>query len=99
MLCDLPARSVFADTVPTLLAVPVDVAGCIPTPTFDMPARSAGECIRTSEETVGRASYARLAVRLRRSFCSRKACTQYRLNSPTSLPWIRTRFGGRIRTS
>jgi hypothetical protein len=24
---------------------------------------------------------------------------QYLLNSPTSLPWMRTRFGGRIRTS
>jgi hypothetical protein len=43
LLSDLPARSVFADTVPAFLAVPVDVACCIAIPTFDVSAPGAGE--------------------------------------------------------
>jgi hypothetical protein len=44
LLRDLPARRVFADTVPAFLAVPVDVACWIAIPTFDMPALGAHEC-------------------------------------------------------
>jgi hypothetical protein len=42
LLCDIPARRIFADTVPAFLAVPVGVACCIAVPTFDMPALGAG---------------------------------------------------------